>query len=263
MIIPIYGLIFMAGYLLTIWTFNVLMVRGLGGIPTGRRQFAKWLALANIFLASGDTIFFTSFVVGRLSEDTTCQVSIFNLPLSTNAASQPFLTVPGGIVITSITVSCYYLFLGLYYRDKFTSGKNDALMWSIYALFAARILLHFNPNNIWMVSCLPDGTPNYSAWLRNTPLFLYGLLTVTLVGWHSRVSAKQESEAINRKIDNYMAIAMILVMLSFLFYGLDIFFSHLLPEILIWLTYIFKTIAYVVPAIIMWHAEYDLAPRTR
>jgi hypothetical protein len=67
-----------------------------------------------------------------------------------------------GILTTSLTMSCYYLFLGLYLRDRFFGGNNNAFMWWIFALFAVRIALHYNPANIWVSMVLPHGEPNHA-----------------------------------------------------------------------------------------------------
>ena len=46
----------------------------------------------------------------------------------------------------------------------------------------------------------------------------------------------------------------------FTFYGIDIFFSHKIGGMGIWMAMIAKTIAYIVAAIAMWRAEFKSGP---
>jgi hypothetical protein len=240
MVIPLYGVIFFIVYLSLIWFYNARFMRGLKSIADERRKYAKWVVLANIFLASGDSVLFLSLLISYMQGAAPCGFSVFYLTFFSGQPATQFLTVSGGIFATSITMSFYYLFLGFYSRDKLGTGKQDPLMLVIYLFFAARIILLFNPNNIWLASCLPGHMPNYSAWLRNAPFFIYGIMTIIMLP-----AAVQ-----------YRGVLAASLSCSFVFYSIDIFFSHSLPRMAIWMTYIVKTIAYIVAAITMWQSEF-------
>jgi hypothetical protein len=258
MVIPFYGLLFFICYLSIIWYFNALFIRRLKGIAVEKRKYAKWLALANIFLASGDSVLFFSLLISFVQDAAPCEFSVFYLTFFSSLPGEQFLTLSGGIFATSITMSFYYLFLGFYIRDKFRGGRNSLIIPASYVLFAARILLLFNPENIWLASCLPEQVPNYSAWLRNAPFFAYGIVTILMLAGNTLAAKIDISDADGSKISKYMLIIAASLLCSFFFYGLDIFFSHSLPEMAIWLTYIIKTIAYIVAAITMWRMEFKI-----
>lgn len=258
MVTPIYGLVFFLCYEAIIWFYNLSFIRSLKYMEAGKKKQVKWLALSNIFLASGDLGLFLGLVISYLQKATSCDFSFFYLTFLSSTPGTQFLTLSGGIFATSITMSFYYLFLALYVRDRFGSGKNNTVMFTIYVLFAARILLLFNPDNIWLASCLPEHTPNYSAWLRNGPFFVYGLLAVFLLGRNALAAAAGKQTAAVPVPSKHLLLIVVLLIFSFLFYGLDIFFSHKLPQMAIWMTYILKTIAYIVVAIMMWRAEFKI-----
>jgi hypothetical protein len=256
MVIPLYGVLFFICYLIIIWFYNALFVRGLKNASGEKLKYVKWLALSNIFLASGDSVLFLSLVISFVQGATPCDFSVFYLTFFSSLPGKQFLTVPGGIFATSITMSFYYLFLGFYIRDKVGNSKSSPVMIIIYVLFAARILLLFNPENIWLASCLPAHMPNYSAWLRNAPFFVYGILTIIMLASNTLFAKAGNSSSGEPGISKHMIIIVASLICSFLFYGLDIMFSHNLPEMAIWMTYIVKTIAYIVVAITMWRAEF-------
>lgn len=262
MVIPLYGIIFFISYLAVIWFFNALFIRGLSGIQEERKKYVKWLALANIFLATGDSVLFLSLLISFIQGAAPCEFSFFYLTFFSSLPGKQFLTVSGGIFATSITMSFYYLFLGLYIRDKFKESKSGAIMFIISILFAARIVLLFNPDNIWLASCLPTDMPNYSSWLRNAPFFLYGMLAIIVLGRNTLVAKARCGNGSESRFSKYMIIVVASLICSFLFYGLDILFSHRLPKMGIWVTYILKTVAYIVVAITMWLAEFK-NPRTK
>ncbi len=252
-LIPLSGLAFYAVYLAVIWPINVLMMMRLKELPSDVQKYAKWLPLSNIFLALGDTLALIGYSLAYFSPTTYGDFTLFGFQ-----GQYAIL----GVISTSLTVSFYYLFLGMYYRAKFNAGQNNAVMWIIYVFFIIRIILHFNPQNIWFSTQLvergiPEGTPNYTAWLRNAPFYVYGLLAVALVGWYSYKAYKEKTpEDSSRRVDYYMILAVIAILVSFFFYSIDIFLSHLITSTIIVFTYIFKTIAYVVAAIFMYLAEF-------
>ncbi len=246
------GLIFYAGYLLVFWPLLYFMYQRLSSVPDDRhrQKTNRWLLLANVFLAFGDTLALIGYSLGQFKIVGTDGYGTFTFAGITQQ------TAILGVIATSLTMSCYYLFLALYYRDKFHEGQNDTLMWIIYVLFIARILLHFNPSNVWFISLLPKGTPNYSAWIRNAPLFVYGLLATLLIGWKAYQMNVSSEDANQTQYRKNILLAVLAILFSYFFYALDIFFAHLLPLEVIGLAYVLKTIAYVAAAVFMFRAEF-------
>ena len=238
--------IFTALYLVTIWIFNILMYRALPKMEESKRQYVRWLAYANIFLASGDIGIFISVLTGYL---TGSDLGIFNV----GGVDIPFGLI--GVIATSITMSCYYLFIQFYDRDKFRNGVMNSIDWFVIVLFITRLLTFLNPYNVWFSSLMPPDTPNYSAWIRNIPLFIFGLVAVTGVLIKSR-KQMQITEGVEQQTHKGITWAMIALYLSFICYFFAIFFGVWVQGIVLGMLYIVKTIAYVIAAIFMWKYEY-------
>ncbi len=249
------GLIFYFLYLAVFWPFIYFMYQRIRDFDPERRSITRWLVLANAFLAAGDTIAAIGYSLGYFKIIGTDGYG------TTTVAGFTLQTAVLGVIATSLTMSCYYLFLALYYRDRFHGGRNDVLMFVIYVFFLIRIVLHFNPQNVWFSTLLPENTPNYSAWLRNAPLFLYGLLTTFLIGWKAyqlpKVGDGQFEQQDLRTRRKYLLLMVMAILVSYLFYTLDVIFSFVLPLLAIGLTYILKTIAYMLAAWFMYKAEIE------
>ena len=121
------------------------------------------------------------------------------------------------------------------------------------------MLLLLSPDNIWLASCLPANTPNYSAWLRNAPFFVYGMLAILALARATRRAGSHGGSQGAGYLKNMTAVIAALLC-SFTFYGIDIFFSHKIGGMGIWMAMIAKTIAYIVAAIAMWRAEFKSGP---
>lgn len=239
-------------YLCTIWAVNFLMIKNIGAIPVQRRAAAKNISFANILLAAGDTAFFIGwmFVYFYTAQDAPATKLLDPRKI--------YLILRLGIFSTSITMSCYYLLLGYYYKNKFNPGKTKIFLTIVLSFFVLRILLHYYPNNIWFSMMLDPGTKNPSAWLRNTPLFIYGLL---VVGLCLSLAVRKFKSGENTKEWLGIIVAMVALVVSFIFYGADVFFAHIIPRSYIWIIYAVKTIAYVVALFAFWYSEFYLGKK--
>jgi hypothetical protein len=190
-----------------------------------RRPFARYLCRCNIFLAAGDTGMFLGFLIAYLFPDS------FSSPEGAQKLMQLLLF---GVFSTSLTMSMYYWYIGLYYQRAFAHGSWNVIVLLILLFFVFRLLLHYNPDNVWFGMTLPPGIPNYSSWLRNAPLFIYGLLgvlTVLYLSWQQwRVST-----GTLRCIEACVQLAMLSLIISFMAYAVDIFYSHKIPQEDIWI----------------------------
>jgi hypothetical protein len=244
--VSLWVIIFYIFYLGTIWPFNLVMLRGEAELAPERALFARHLCRANIFLAAGDTAMFIAFLVAYIFPET------FNTPQGSQKLMQLLLF---GVFSTSLTMSIYYLYIGLYMRGKFRGPITNLLFSIILVFFIIRLLLHYNPENVWFSMMLPHGTPNYSAWLRNAPLFIYGLLAVLAVAWFSWRSMK-DSRRESPRIGRAMIFSMVCLIVSFICYAIDVFYSHKIPSSLIWIIYTLKTLAYMGAFFFMWLGEF-------
>ncbi|MGZ2431467.1 hypothetical protein [Rhizobium redzepovicii] len=239
-------------YLGIIWAFNYMMFRQLSS--QGKLNWpATSLCLANTLLASGDTAMFIAFLVAYLFPGS------FSAPPDSAKLLQLLLL---GVFSTSITMSVYYFFLGVYMLKRFSGAVVNLLFTIVFSFFLLRLLAHYNPENVWFSMSLPAGTPNYSAWLRNIPLFIYGLLVVLVIGFLSFRELRSSESNIRKKYNISIIVAMIALVFSFVFYALDVFFSQSIPREYIWIIYTLKTIAYIIALLFMWLGEFYFRPKT-
>lgn len=239
-------------YLGTIWSFNAAMLLAEGQLAPQRRKFAKYFCRANIFLAAGDTAMFIAFLVAYLFPDA------FSTPEGSQKLMQLLLL---GVFTTSLTMSVYYAYIGFYYRERFAGGSWDVILLLIIVFFVIRLVLHYNPENIWFSMTLPPGQPNYSAWLRNTPLFIYGIGAVVVVLYLSWRELGHLQDHLQRLINWCTIGAMCALLFSFAMYALDVFYSHKIPHAYIWIVYTLKTLAYMVAFFLMWLGEFHFGRR--
>jgi hypothetical protein len=247
--VSLWVILFYIFYLGTIWTFNISMLFAEQQLSTQRRKFAKYFCRANIFLASGDTAMFIAFLIAYLFP------AAFESPEGTQKLFQLLLL---GVFTTSLTMSVYYFYIALYYRARFAADAWTLVFIFVVIFFIIRLMLHYNPENVWFSMMLKPGQPNYSAWLRNVPLFIYGLGAVLTVGYLVWKHMREAANALDRKIDLYVIGAMAALLVSFFLYALDVFYSHRIPHEYIWIVYTLKTLAYMVAFILMWLGEFYL-----
>ena len=252
MTVSLWVILFYIFYLGTIWAFNVSMFFSERHLPEHRRRFAKYFCRANIFLASGDTAMFLAFLTAYLFP------SAFEDPAGTQKLFQLLLL---GVFTTSITMSIYYFYIGLYYRERFASGAWNLIVIFVLIFFVIRLAVHYNPDNIWFSMMLPPGQPNYSAWLRNIPLFIYGLCVIATVWGYTWKTMPGPERPIERNIARCNIGAMVALLFSFAMYALDVFYSHKIPHDYIWIVYTLKTLAYMVAFVLMWLGEFHFGRR--
>jgi hypothetical protein len=239
-------------YLCTIWAFNVAMLTTESELSPQRLPFARYFCRCNVFLAAGDTAMFIAFSIAFFFPDS------FSDADGAQKLTQLLLL---GVFTTSLTMSVYYWYIALYYQGAYSSAIwNNIIVFVVFFFFAARLVLHYNPENVWFSMTLPPGEPNYTAWLRNIPLFIYGLLaviTVIFCSWNRR----SVSTGTLRHIETCVLLAMLALIVSFAVYALDIFYSHKIPPAYIWIIYVVKTLAYMVAFFFMWLGEYYFGRR--
>lgn len=147
-----------------------------------------------------------------------------------------------GKLITSITMTVFYLLLYYIWKERYAvTGKKamDATMW---ILAAARILLCALPQNDW----LSPTPPLFYGILRNIPFTVMGILIIVWFAqkaWHGK--------------DRALRFIPLAVILSFGFYLPVVLFSGVLP--IIGMLMIPKTLAYVWIMVMGWKLQKQAA----
>jgi hypothetical protein len=133
-----------------------------------------------------------------------------------------------GKLITSITMTVFYLILYYIWRERYQILGGKALTFAVWLLTIARVALCAFPQNQW----LSYDPPLLWGVLRNIPFAAMGLLLIVLFA--------RESKRAEDRVFRYMWLA---ITLSFLFYIPVVLFAEKLP--MIGMLMIPKTLAYV------------------
>lgn len=140
-----------------------------------------------------------------------------------------------GKLITSVTMTVFYLILYYIWRERYSIQGKSGLTAVIWGLTIVRIALCLMPQNDWLAYQQP------LLWgvLRNVPFAVMGILIIQLFAQE----AKKAGDAIFR----FMPLA---VILSFGFYIPVVLFSSVMP--MLGMLMIPKTLAYVWVVLMGW-----------
>ena len=81
-----------------------------------------------------------------------------------------------GKLITSITMTAFYLLLYFFVYARAKESRNKAVDYFVYALVLARVVLCALPQNEWTT----NGSPLLFGILRNVPFTILGILVIVL-----------------------------------------------------------------------------------
>ena len=140
-----------------------------------------------------------------------------------------------GKLITSVTMTIFYLLLYYIWRDRYHITGRGRLTAAIWGLAALRIALCLLPQNQW----LAYRQPLLFGVLRNIPFAAMGLIIIVIYA--------RESRRANDRVFRFMPLA---VALSFGFYLPVVLFSGVAP--MVGILMIPKTMAYVWIVLMAW-----------
>ena len=199
--------LFDAVYLVTVITIGILMIKK----SAGNKQYLLFGIMA-VTLGSGDAF----HLVPRAYALCTTGLANFAAALGI------------GKLITSITMTLFYILLYYVWRARYKVEGRQGLTVAVYLLSAARIALCLCPQNEWTSAEAPLSWGIY----RNIPFALLGLLIIVLFFRSAR--------AHNDRPFRFMWLT---IVLSFAFYIPVVLFADVYP--LVGILMIPKTCAYV------------------
>ena len=198
--------IFDLAYLILVITTGIVMIRRSGG----NRQFRLFGIMA-VVLGGGDSFHLIPRVIAL------CTTGLEN-----------YVHVLGfGKMVTSITMTVFYLLLYHVWRERYRVEGRQGLTAAIYLLAGVRILLCLMPQNDWLSA---DAPLSWGIW-RNIPFALLGLVIILLF-WKSA----------REKQDRPFRFMWLTITLSFAFYIPVVLFADRFP--LVGMLMIPKTCAY-------------------
>ena len=203
----IFETVFDAIYLVSVIILGIMMIKG----SRGRRQYLLFGVMA-ILLGSGDAF----HLVPRAIALNTTGLADYTVALGT------------GKLITSITMTIFYVLLYYIWRERYQVKDKKELNILVWVLALVRIGLCLLPQNMWLSANPP------LAWgiYRNIPFTILGVLIVVLF----YRSAKERQ-------DTPFKWLWLTIVLSFAFYLPVVLFSSTYPTV--GLLMVPKTCAYV------------------
>lgn len=203
-------------YLVTVLTVGIRMIRG----AKGSRQFELfgWMA---VVLGAGDSF----HLVPRAIALCTTGLDSFAFQLGL------------GKLITSMTMTVFYVLLYYVWRDRYEVEGQKSLTVAVYALAAIRVILCMMPQNQW----LTDRSPLIWGICRNIPFALLGILVIVLF-----------YRSVKERGDKAFGWMWLTIVLSFGFYIPVVLWAEAVP--MIGMLMIPKTCAYVWTVMIGYNA---------
>ena len=195
------------------------LVAGLTMLIRGKDPLVKKAGLMAALLGAGDSF----HLVPRA-------YALWTTGLEANAAALGI-----GKLITSVTMTIFYLLLYYIWRDRYHITGRRGLTAAIWGLAALRIALCLLPQNQW----LAYRQPLLFGVLRNIPFAAMGLIIIVIYA--------RESRRANDRVFRFMPLA---VALSFGFYLPVVLLSGVAP--MVGILMIPKTMAYVWIVLMAW-----------
>lgn len=192
---------------------------GLTMLIKGKDPLVKKAGLMAALLGAGDSF----HLVPR-------SYALWTTGLEANAAA-----LGVGKLITSITMTLFYLILYYVWRERYQIKERKGLTAVMCALSVLRIALCLLPQNQW----LTYRQPLFYGVLRNIPFAMMGVIIIVIFA--------QETKKAGDSVFRFMPLA---VGLSFGFYLPVVLFSGILP--IIGMLMIPKTMAYVWIVLMGW-----------
>ncbi|MDR0841024.1 MAG: hypothetical protein LBN26_06540 [Christensenellaceae bacterium] len=152
-------------------------------VKAGASKALRVFGIAALLLGVGDSFHLIPRIYGLITG--TMAENVFALGL--------------GKLVTSITMTVFYVLIFHFLRLRFGAIGNRGLTLAVYCLAAARIILCLFPQNAWFTS---NAALSWGIW-RNIPFVLLGALIIVLF-YKNRQGAFQ--------------LAWLAITLSFLFY---------------------------------------------
>lgn len=203
----IFETLFDVAYLVTVITLGILMIRG----SKGRKQYLLYGIMA-VTLGSGDAFHLVPRAIAL------CTTGLENYTEALGI----------GKMITSITMTIFYVLLYFVWRSRYQVVGRKNLTIAVWFLAALRILLCLMPQNVWTSANAPLSWGIY----RNIPFTILGALVVVLF----YRSAKEQK-------DEPFRFLWLTVVISFACYIPVVLFADAIP--IVGMLMIPKTCAYL------------------
>lgn len=225
-VVALFETLFDVIYLLLVWGMVILMTVKMSQVKTADLKTARWIRLAFILLAAGDTGHVGFRVLAQLTNTLDKPVMVFGAPMH---------LIGLGMMTTAFTVTMFYMVFILAWQSR--NDQKGTWFTNLLLVFGVvRIIFMALPANQWGELVPPQPISLY----RNLFLVVQGVGLLVLLF----------SSAARKRDKLFLSMAWMIV-LSFAFYTPVILFAQKVP--LIGMLMIPKTIAYLAVAIIAYN----------
>lgn len=222
-IITWFEILFDISYLVAVWWMVALMTKKMYMVAENEQKVARFVRLAFILLAAGDTGHVGFRAAAALAGNINAEVNVFG--------SQ--MTLTGiGMLTTAVTVTFFYMVMVYVWKERYQQKHS----WFTYTLLATgiiRLVMMSLPANNWGAAVPPEPFGIY----RNIPLMIQGIGAMGLILY----------DAYRTKDKPFIWIGW-MIAVSYLFYTPVILFAQIVP--MLGMLMIPKTLAYLAIAVI-------------
>ena len=199
--------IFHVVYLTTVISLGIIMIR-----KSKDNQYFKMFGFMSLILGLGDSF----HLIPRI-------YALLTTGLENNAPALGF-----GKLVTSITMTIFYLILYKIWKIRFDVKNSKLLDITMYTLSAIRIILCLFPQNEWFINNPPLSWGIY----RNIPFAIMGIIMIYLLYSYGAKNNDRDYKNLG-----------IAVFLSFAFYALVVLWAS--ENFFVGMLMVPKTLAYV------------------
>lgn len=199
-------IVFEIAYLISVISLGIIIIKSAKDIEH------KLFGYMAIILGAGDAFHLVPRIISN----------------ATDTFAQHAVSLGFGEMVTSITMTIFYVFLYRIFKIHYKRRNMKKIDWTIFLLAALRIILVALPQNQWTSSDKPYMWGIY----RNIPFVILGIIIVVLFFKESRITEN----------DSYRNMAAAII-LSFIFYLIVVLGASTYPSLGMFM--LPKTLAYV------------------
>ena len=202
----IFESIFDIAYLISVITLGIMMIK-----TSSKQSTRKLFGIMAVVLGAGDAF----HLIPRI------------YAMMTTGIENNYQILGAGKLVTSITMTAFYIMLYYVWRRYFQVRGNTGLTVSIWIMGISRVILCLLPQNEW----LAPSQPMLYNILRNIPFTILGIIVIVIF-----------AQKIRKTGDRHFRFMPLAIILSFAFYIPVVLFAETYP--IVGALMIPKTLAY-------------------
>ncbi len=218
-----FEILFDVSYLVAVWWMVALMTKKMSAVAEKEQKVARFIRLAFILLAAGDTGHVGFRAAAALAGNIDAEVKVFGTPMALTGI---------GMLTTAVTVTFFYMIMIYVWKERYQQ-KHSWFTYTLLATGIVRLVMMSLPANDWGAVTPPEPF----GIIRNIPLMIQGLGALGLILYDAY-----------RTQDSPFILIGWMIAVSYFFYTPVILFAQKVP--MLGMLMIPKTLAYLAIAVI-------------